>query len=56
MTKKNRTQLSTLAETPKKKRFAEVDPKDLRRTVGGLRPTVTSGQSTFNCDDWCDCD
>ncbi len=29
---------------------------DLRRTVGALAPSVTSGQSTLNCDDWCDCD
>ncbi|MEQ1503958.1 MAG: hypothetical protein ABMB14_17080 [Myxococcota bacterium] len=53
---KIKTRMSTLSETPKAKRFSEIDAKDLRRTVGGLRPTVTSGQSTTNCDDWCDCD
>ena len=28
---------------------------DLRRT-GGAVMALTSGQSTLNCDDWCDCD
>lgn len=29
---------------------------DLRRTVGALTAEPTSGASTLNCDDWCDCD
>ncbi|MEQ1503960.1 MAG: hypothetical protein ABMB14_17090 [Myxococcota bacterium] len=53
---RTKTRLSALSETPKAKRFAEIDAKDLRRAVGGLRPTVSTGASTFNNDSWCDCD
>ena len=37
-------------------KFRTLSHDDLRRTTGALETGVTSGQSTLNCDDWCDCD
>jgi hypothetical protein len=37
-------------------KLTQLTTDDLRRTVGAVAAEPTSGQSTLNCDDWCDCD
>lgn len=37
-------------------KFRALSQDELRRTTGAYETGVTSGASTLNCDDWCDCD
>ncbi|MEQ1503959.1 MAG: hypothetical protein ABMB14_17085 [Myxococcota bacterium] len=47
---KIRTRLETLNGSPRPSRFSELEPKDLRRAVGGLRPPVSTADVTLNSD------
>jgi hypothetical protein len=55
MQKHNKTSRTSLRPIAGHK-ITELGADELRRTVGALPKTITSGQSTLNCDDWCDCD
>lgn len=53
---KNPTSVRTSLPRLDGHKATQLGADELRRTVGALRASVTSGQSTLNCDDWCDCD
>jgi hypothetical protein len=55
MMKKTKTARTSLPALEGHK-LTQLTNDELRRTVGGLLTTITSGQCTTNCDDWGDCD